>query len=151
MIMSRIGSSSGVRVAAAPLSNVYTVMLLLAALLLVLVLTAVWVTDNQRYGVIIPVSDDGKTNMAQAQKVKDQQDAATRDLEQKAAALRNYGQTPTSTAGKAEAPAATPTADAAAPGATTPTATATPTAPAAAPTPTAPAPAPTGSAAPAAV
>jgi hypothetical protein len=73
MIMSRIGSSSGVRVAAAPLSNVYTVLLLVATLALILVLVAVWMTSNRNYGVILGVSDEGKKNMEAPQRALDDQ------------------------------------------------------------------------------
>lgn len=50
--MSRIGSSSGVRVAATPLSNVYTVLLLVGAVVLVASAVGLGLTMNTRYGIV---------------------------------------------------------------------------------------------------
>jgi cytoskeletal protein RodZ len=169
--MSRIGSSSGVRVASAPLSNVYTVMLLLAALVLVLVLAVVWVTNNQKYGVIIPVSEEGKTAFKKMEDVKASQAADAQKLQgvlndnlkafkpdaapAEGKAEATSAVTPTST-DAAATPTGTDAVPAVAPTATTPAATATPAAtetPAVTPTPAAaatsteaPAVTPTGSA-----
>jgi len=60
--MSRIGSSSasGVRVAAQPLSNVFTVLLLIGALALVLAVTALMVTGSKRFGVTFGLTSEGE-------------------------------------------------------------------------------------------
>jgi len=61
--MSRIGSSSasGVRVAAQPLSNVFTVLLLIGALALVVAVTALMVTGSKRFGVTFGLTSEGET------------------------------------------------------------------------------------------
>ena len=63
--MSRISSSSasGVRVAAQPLSNIYTILLVIGFLVLVLALVMLWVTLEQRYGVVWAVTDIEKANL----------------------------------------------------------------------------------------
>jgi len=60
--MSRIGSSSasGVRVAAAPLSNVYTVLLLVAAVALVVAVVFAAASLQTRYGAVLPVGSSGE-------------------------------------------------------------------------------------------
>ena len=137
--MSRIGSSSGVRVAAAPLSNVYTVLLLIAALVLALVLTAVWLKTDGRYGVVLGVSDEGKANMQLPDTIKGQQAAETQKLKEKLAEIKKFQMDP----------GAEPKPEAAAPAAPAPEA-ATPAAPAAPATPPAAAPAAATTPAPAA-
>ena len=61
--MSRIGSSSasGVRVAAQPLSNVFTVLLLIGALALVLATVALVLVGNKRFGVTLGLTAEGET------------------------------------------------------------------------------------------
>jgi len=63
--MSRISSSSasGVRVAAQPLSNIYTILLVIGFLGLVLALVMLWVTLEQRYGVVWNITDVEKANL----------------------------------------------------------------------------------------
>jgi hypothetical protein len=104
--MSRIGSSSGVRVASAPLSNVYTVLLLVGALILVLVLVAVMVTNNTKYGVVIPASDEGKAAMQKPDQVKAMQATATKSLDEKIKEMKDFVMDPGHSA-RPEAPAAT--------------------------------------------
>ena len=63
--MSRISSSSasGVRVAAQPLSNIYTILLVIGLLALILALVMLWITLEQRYGAVWAVTDPGKNNL----------------------------------------------------------------------------------------
>jgi hypothetical protein len=91
--MSRIGSSSGVsgvRVAATPLSNVYTVLLLIGALVLVLTLIGVVVTMDKRYGVVFGVSDIGKANMKAPEAAKENQARAAKELGDKEDSLKQW-------------------------------------------------------------
>jgi hypothetical protein len=137
MIMSRIGSSSGVRVAAAPLSNVYTVLLLIGALVLILVLTALWITTNQKYGVILGVSDEGKTAMQAPDLAKAAQTKAQVSMDQWASVIKDFKPVPTleeakaaaeaKAAGAGAATATSTTGDASAAPAPAVTGTATPT------------------------
>jgi len=147
--MSRIGSSSasGVRVAAEPLSNVFTVLLLIGALALVLAAVMLWVTLDKRYGATFGTSDAGKAALDAPAKARADQQAADAELTEKLAAIRRFpeaiskkaapaagGQTPPA----ATPPAATPpevAPPAAAPPAATPPTAAPPeaTPPAAAP------------------
>jgi len=158
--MSRIGSSSasGVRVAAEPLSNVFTVLLLIGALALVLAAVMLWVTLDKRYGVtLFGVSDAEKAALDAPGKARAAQQAADAELTEKLGAIRRFpeaiskkaapaegGQTPPEAAPPAVTPpvAAPPeaTPPAAAPPETTPPAAAPPTAtpPAAAPPETTP-------------
>ena len=124
--MSRIGSSSasGVRVAAEPLSNVFTVLLLIGALALVLAAVMLWVTLDQRYGVTLGASDAGKSALDAPAKARAAQQAADAELTEKLAAIRRFpeaiskkaapaegGQTPPEAAPPAVTPpAATPPA-----------------------------------------
>jgi hypothetical protein len=65
--MSRINpvsSASGVRVAAQPLSNVYTILLMIGFVSLTLALVMLWITLDTRYGVSFGVSDEGKAALA---------------------------------------------------------------------------------------
>ena len=139
--MSRIGSSSasGVRVAAEPLSNVFTVLLLIGALALVLAAVMLWVTLDKRYGVtLFGVSDAEKAALDAPGKARAAQQAADAELTEKLGAIRRFpeaiskkaapaegGQTPP----EAAPPAVTPPAAAppeAAPPAVTPPAAAPP-------------------------
>ena len=72
--MSQIASSSGVRVAAQPLSNVYTVLLLLGTVALVATLVMLCVTMNDRYGVILAVTEEGKQAKRDARKAARDED-----------------------------------------------------------------------------
>ncbi|HUU93053.1 MAG TPA: hypothetical protein VM238_17815 [Phycisphaerae bacterium] len=65
--MSQIGSSSGVRIAAQPLSNVYTVLLLLAAVALVATAVMLAVTMDSRYGAVLGVTEESKQAKREAQ------------------------------------------------------------------------------------
>ena len=112
--MSRIGSSSasGVRVAAEPLSNVFTVLLLIGALALVLAAVMLWVTLDQRYGVTFGVSDAGKTALDAPAKARADQQAADAELTEKLAAIRRFPEAISRKAAPGEGgptpPAATP-------------------------------------------
>jgi hypothetical protein len=91
--MSRIGSSSGVsgvRVAATPLSNVYTVLLLVGALVLVLTLVGIIVTMDNRYGVVFGVTDAGKANLKAPEVAKEEQDRAAKALSDMDKALEQW-------------------------------------------------------------
>ena len=131
--MSRIGSSSasGVRVAAEPLSNVFTVLLLIGALALVLAAVMLWGTLDKRYGVTFGASDAGKAALDAPAKARAAQQAADMELTEMLAAIRRFpdaiskkaapaagGQTPPA----ATPPAATPP-EVAPPAATPPAAT----------------------------
>jgi hypothetical protein len=135
--MSRINpasSASGVRVAAQPLSNIYTVLLIIGLIGLLISLIMVWVALEKRYGVTFAVTDEGKTAVNMPTREMDKQKAANAELDAKDQALKTWGTvvpaTPATTPVEA-APAATGTApatDAA------PTASAAPTATEVAPT-----------------
>ncbi len=150
--MSQIASSSGVRVAAQPLSNVYTVLLLLGTVALVATLVMLCVTMNDRYGVILAATKEGKQAKREARKAARDEDfpeAETKThYDQGKAKLdegdENIKQFPEGVAAPAVEGETTPPAPAAptppAPAATTPPAPAAPTPPApAATTPPAPA------------
>lgn len=135
--MSRISSSStsGVRVAAQPLSNIYTVLLLIGALGLVGALVMLWVTLDGRYGATFAIGDKGKAALKEPAEAKERVDRATADLAATTDAMKKFpevmtgpgatpaegtGTTPPATpapAAPAEAPAAAPAAPAAAPAA----------------------------------
>jgi len=90
--MSRIGSSSasGVRIATEPLSNIFTVLLLIGALALVLAAVMLWVTLDKRYGVTFGVSDAGKAALDAPGKARAAQQAADAELTEKLAAIRRF-------------------------------------------------------------
>jgi len=150
--MSQIGSSSGVRVAAQPLSNVYTVLLLLGAVALVATAVMLGVTMNDRYGCILGVTDEGKRAKEAPEAAKRRQDSVRAELEQTDKAIKEFpeGVTVPAVGGDVTPPApAVPTPPA--PAAPTPPAPAAPTPPAGDATPpapeggaTPPAPAPAG-------
>jgi hypothetical protein len=76
--MSRISSSSasGIRAAVQPLSNIYTILLVIGFLVLVPALVMLWVTLEQRYGVVWAVTEPGKNNLnAPADAAAKQKDA----------------------------------------------------------------------------
>ena len=81
--MSRISSSSasGVRVAAQPLSNIYTILLVIGFLALVLALVMLWGTLEQRYGAPWAVTDEGKANLNAPIKAGEAQKAAAAELD----------------------------------------------------------------------
>jgi hypothetical protein len=146
--MSQIGSSSGVRVAATPLSNVYTVLLLIGALVLALTLAGIWINGDRTYGVVWGITDSGKANLKALDTAKANQEAAEKELNQNWEALKQWpaGMVPPVPPAPGTTAPAAPTTPPAAP-ATPP---ATPAAPATPPaTPAAPA-APAPPAAPAA-
>ena len=104
--MSQIGSSSGVRVAAQPLSNVYTVLLLVAGLALVVALVFVCLTMDKNYGTILGVSEEGKRNKELPDAIaKDQADALDQ-LKQVDAALERFPEGIAPAAGTGEEPVA---------------------------------------------
>ena len=107
--MSRIASSSsasGVRIAAQPLSNVYTVLLLVAALALVAALVFACATLEGRYGSILPVGGAGEQARRDIEDAQTRQKAADAELNQM---QQNLGQWPQG-GGGAPAPAAAPEA-----------------------------------------
>jgi hypothetical protein len=132
--MSRIGSSSasGVRVAAEPISNVFTVLLLIGALALALSLVMLWATLESRYGVTFAVSDPGKAALNAPKAAESKEQAAAKDLDEKLQAIRSFSQEIAApAAGAAAPPAAAPPAEAppaAAPPAAAPPAEAPPAA-----------------------
>lgn len=149
--MSQIASSSGVRVAAQPLSNVYTVLLLLAAVALVATAVMLAVTMDARYGAVLGASAEGKQAKREAQaaprsaefpeaRTKTHYDQAKAKLDE---GEQNLKQFPEGAAAPAVGGGATPPAPAAptppAPAAPAPPAPAAPTPPAAGATPPAPA------------
>ncbi|HUW99470.1 MAG: hypothetical protein WBD63_02185 [Phycisphaerae bacterium] len=105
--MSRIASSSsasGVRIAAQPLSNVYTVLLMVAALALVVALVFVCLPPRGRQGSILPVGAAGEQTRRDIEDAQSRQKAADAELNQM---QQNLGQWPQG-GGGAPAPAAAP-------------------------------------------
>ncbi|MFO8014230.1 MAG: hypothetical protein R6X20_13100 [Phycisphaerae bacterium] len=88
--MSQIGSSSGVRVAAQPLSNVYTVLLLVGVVALVLTLLMLCVVMDARYGTILGFTQKGEANKQLPATIADQQASRRRDLEEVDQALKRF-------------------------------------------------------------
>ena len=88
--MSQVSSSSGVRVAAQPLSNVYTVLLLLGAVALVLTFLMLAVTMNSRYGAVLGVSEEGKAAKQAPDAAKARQQNISSELEQTDKALKDF-------------------------------------------------------------
>jgi len=88
--MSQISSSSGVRVAAQPLSNVYTVLLLVGALALTLTLVVLCITMNARYGVILGVGSEGKLAKEASETAKRQQAGEKAKLEKVQEDLKRF-------------------------------------------------------------
>jgi hypothetical protein len=128
--MSRINpasSASGVRVAAQPLSNIYTVLLIIGLIGLLISLIMVWVALEKRYGVTFAVTDEGKAAVSLPTREMDKQKAANAELDAKDLALKTWGTVPATATTPVEAPAAAAT-DAA------PTTSAAPTATEVAPT-----------------
>ena len=112
--MSQIASSSGVRVAAQPLSNVYTVLLLLGTVALVATLVMLGVTMNDRYECVLGVTEEGSRAKKEPEVQKRRQDSVWAELEQVDKAISEF---PEGVAAPAvEADATTPPA----PEATTP-------------------------------
>ena len=141
--MSQIGSSSGVRVAAQPLSNIYTVLLLLGALALVLTLVMLCVFMDSAYGTILGVSEEGERAKKEPDVLKGQQPLIWAKLKEADENLKKFPEVVTAPAvgggvtPPAEGDATTPPAE----GATTPPAEGGATTP---PAEGAPAPAPEG-------
>jgi len=129
--MSQIGSSSGVRVAATPLSNVYTVLLLIGALVLALTLAGIWLIGDRTYGVVWGITDSGKANLKRIDTAKADEEAAQKELNDKAEALKQWpaGMVPPAPPAPGSTAPAAPTTPPAAPATptTTPAAPATPT------------------------
>ena len=105
--MSQIGSSSGVRVAAQPLSNVYTVLLLVGALALVVALVLLCVVMDRNYGTILGFTKEGGTNKQLPEKVADQQETRRGELEQADQALKRFPEGISASAGTVPAGAGT--------------------------------------------
>jgi hypothetical protein len=138
--MSQIGSSSGVRVAATPLSNVYTVLLLIGALVLALTLAGIWIIGDRTYGVVWGITDSGKVNLKRIDTAKADEEAAQKELNDKAEALKQWpaGMVPPVPPAPGTTAPAAPTTPPAAP-ATPPATPAAPAAPAPPAVPAAPA------------
>ena len=158
--MSRIGSSSasGVRVAAQPLSNVFTVLLLIGALALVVAVAALMVTGSKRFGVTFGLTSEGETALKAPGNSIQKATSAAADLAKMREQINRFpepfkkegqpaeaapAESVTPPPPSPETPAAPPAATPPAPAAETPAApappAATPPAPAAAPAPAAPA------------
>jgi len=88
--MSQIGSSSGVRVATQPLSNVYTVLLLLAVVALIVSLVFVCIALDRNYGTILGVSEEGKRNKELPDHIAKEQAEFRDQLKQVDAALERF-------------------------------------------------------------
>ena len=151
--MSQIASSSGVRVAAQPLSNVYTVLLLIGGLALVVVFVMLAVTMNDRYECVLGVTEEGKRAKEEPDVQKARQDSVRDELNQTDKAIKEFPEGVTATAvGAGVTPPAPEVTTPPAGGATTPPApeATTPPAPEATtpPAPEATTPAPEGGATP---
>jgi hypothetical protein len=99
--MSQIGSSSGVRVAAQPLSNVYTVLLLVGAVALVLTLVMLCVVMDGRYGTILGFTKEGEANKKLPAAIADQQEDRRDELEEVDQALKRFPEGISASAGTA--------------------------------------------------
>jgi len=112
--MSRISSSSasGVRVAAQPLSNIYTILLVIGFLVLVLALVMLWVTLEQRYGVVWNITDVEKVNLNAPATETAKQKAASDELDSVQAGISAWKlSSPMKPAPAPAAPAAAPAAE----------------------------------------
>ncbi|MEA3367638.1 MAG: hypothetical protein U9R68_05935 [Planctomycetota bacterium] len=105
--MSQIGSSSGVRVAAQPLSNVYTVLLLVGAVALVLALVLLCVVMDRNYGTVLGFTKEGATNKQLPESVADQQKTRRGELEEADRALNRFPEGISASAGTAPSGAGT--------------------------------------------
>ncbi len=112
--MSQIGSTSGVRVAAQPLSNIYTALLLVAVVALVVATVLVAVTMSRNYGVVLPVSAQAKATRDLPKKVAKEQASRLEELKAMDESLKRFpagavapgpGPTPTGPAATPPAPA----------------------------------------------
>jgi len=90
--MSRTGSSStsGVRVAAEPHNNIYTVLLLIGAAALTAALIMLWGTLESRYGVTFGVSEAGKAALKAPEDEAKKQQAARAELDEKTKNLERF-------------------------------------------------------------
>ena len=88
--MSQIASSSGVRVAAQPLSNVYTVLLLLGGLALAVVFVMLAVTMNDRYECVLGVTEEGNRAKKEPEVQKARQDSVWDELNQTDKAISEF-------------------------------------------------------------
>ena len=84
--MSQIGSSSGVRVAAQPLSNVYTVLLLIGAVALVLTAVSLAIYMDKAYGTIL----GGEEALKAVDAAQRRQAGVARELDQADDALKKF-------------------------------------------------------------
>lgn len=128
--MSQIASSSGVRVAAQPLSNVYTVLLLLGTVALVATLVMLGVTMNGRYECVLGVTEEGSRAKKEPEVQKARQDSVWAELEQVDKAISEFPEGVAAPAVGADATTPAPEGGATPP-ATTPSATPAAGAPAA--------------------
>jgi len=99
--MSQIGSSSGVRVAATPLSNVYTVLLLVGAVALVVTLVILVVVMDRNYGAVLGLSKEGEANKQMHEKVAAQQEARRSELKEVDQDLKRFTEGISASAGTA--------------------------------------------------
>jgi len=90
--MSRIGSSStsGVRVAAEPPNNIYTILLLIGVVALTATLIMLWVTLETRYGVTFGGTEAGKAALKAPEDEAGKQKAARAELDEKREALKRF-------------------------------------------------------------
>ena len=88
--MSQTASSSGVRVAAQPLSNVYTVLLLLGTVALVATLVMLGVTMNGRYKCVLGVTEEGSRAKKEPEVQKARQDSVWDELKQTDKAISEF-------------------------------------------------------------
>jgi len=88
--MSQIGSSSGVRVAAQPLSNVYTVLLLVGGVALITALVFLCLELDKNYGTILGITEKGEANKTLHEKVETQQEERRQELEEVDKALKRF-------------------------------------------------------------
>jgi len=88
--MSQTGSSSGVRVATQPLSNVYTVLLLIGALALVLALVFLCIVMDRNYDVILALTEEGQANKALPEKTAEEQETRREELEEADRSLKRF-------------------------------------------------------------
>ncbi|MCX5683975.1 MAG: hypothetical protein NT049_09855, partial [Planctomycetota bacterium] len=146
--MSRIGSSSasGVRVAAQPLSNVFTVLLLIGALALILATVALVMVGDKRFGVTFGLTGEGEAALKAPASAQQKAKAAETELAKMREQINRFPEPFKREAGQPAEPA--PAEPAATPPSVTPPAPSVETP--AAPAPAAPATPPAPAAAPAA-
>ena len=79
--------------AAEPLNNIYTVLLLIGAVALTAALIMLWVTLETRYGATFGVSEAGKAALKAPEDEAQKQQAARAALDEKMEALKRFPST----------------------------------------------------------